>query len=149
MIIEILAWFTVVGLPILGLVAIWFLWRKLFPKTDDAPTPLHDLRYAHTAPPPEYVEPTVTVTTTNDTPEWNSIDEQSFMKEEEVDCRKIVEPGTRVWRVYRSEDHKNWIECEPTLTERSAVNYAEYVKSMYPGNLVQVTDPCGIILIHE
>ena len=54
MIISILAWFTVVGLPILGLVGIWLLWKKIFPKPIDPPAPLHDLRYAHTAPPPDY-----------------------------------------------------------------------------------------------
>lgn len=151
MIITILAWFTVVGLPILGLVGIWFLWKKIFPKPIDPPAPLHDLRYSHTAPPPDYVEPTVTMTTTKDMPDWTSIDEESFMTEEDpvVDCRKIVDPGTRVWRIYRSVDRIHWAECDPALTERAAANYADYIKRSNPEEFVRCNDPNGVILFYE
>lgn len=149
--ITFLAWFTVVGLPILGLVAIYFLWKKIFPKPIDPPKPLHDLRYSYTAPPPDYVEPTVTMTTTKDMPDWTSIDEQSFMEGgcADVDCNKIVDPGTRVWRIYRSADGIKWAECDPALTERAAANYADYIKRSNPQEYVRCNDPNGVILFYE
>ena len=151
--ITIMAWFTIVGLPILGLVGIWFLWRKFFSKPIDPPAPLKDLRYAWTAPPPDYVEPETTTTTTADdkVPEWTSIDEQSFMEDgtADVDCHKIVDPGTRVWRIYRSPDGIHWLECDPALTERAAANYADYIKRSNPEEYVRCNDPNGVILFYE
>lgn len=151
MIITILAWFTVVGIPLLLLLAgAWWLYNKV--KKEDAPAPLQDLQYAYTAPSPDYVEPTVTITTTNDMPEWTSIDEESFMNNEEepvVDCRKIVDAGTRVWRIYRSIDRIHWAECDPALTERAACNYADYIKRSNPEEFVRCDDPNGVILFYE
>jgi hypothetical protein len=91
------------------------------------------------------------MTTTNDIPDWTSIDEESFMTEEEpvVDCRKIVDPGTRVWRIYRSLDGVKWAECDPALTERAAANYADYIKRSNPQEYVRCNDPNGVILFYE
>ena len=152
MIIEILAWLTVVGLPVLclGLIA-WWAVRRTNRLSEAQPAPTHDLRYAWTAPPPGHVEPETTTTTTNDVPKWTSIDEQSFMEGgcADVDCRKIVDPGTRVWRIYRSVDGIQWAECDPALTERAAANYADYIKRSNPLEYVRCNDPNGVILFYE
>ena len=45
--IEVLAWLTVVGVPILSAFAIYYIWRKLFPSQPvDPPAPLKEIRVA-------------------------------------------------------------------------------------------------------
>ena len=109
--------------------------------------------YAHTDPPPGHVEPETTITTT-ECPEVTSIDKEGFDRvdddeDEVVDCRKLVDPGKRVYRIYRSDDHLQWIECEPALTERAACNYAQYMKIANPNQFVIAKDPEGLILFYE
>lgn len=142
-IVEVLAWLTVIGLPILALAGIaffviWWLRRK----------PIVSQPYSYTPPPPAWSETKTTITTTNETPEWTGVDENAF-SEDNVDCRKIVEAGTRVWRIYRSVDQQNWAECDPALTERSACNYATYIKRSNPDEYVRVNDPEGLIVSYE
>lgn len=141
--IEILAWFTVIGLPILLVGALVWLFIRWLQKT-----PIVSQPYAYTPPPPTWTEVKTTLTTTNDKPEVTSIAPEEEW-DAEVDCRKIVEAGTRVWRVYRSIDQQNWAECDPALTERAACNYATYIKRNNPEEYVRVNDPEGIIVSYE
>lgn len=138
MIMEILAWLTVIGIPlIISLISLygikWAIETKAGTRDKEySPSPLKEMK----------VESNI--------PEWTSIDEESFLQDEpEVDCRKIVDAGTRVWRIYRSVDRIHWAECDPALTERAACNYADYIKRSNPGEFVRCDDPNGVILFYE
>ena len=142
MVIEILAWLTVVGLPILllGLIA-WWAVRKT--KSISQP-------YSYT-PPPAWTETKTTTTTT--VPEITSIAPE---EEWEVQYPGESQPdefantaNLRVYRIYRSTDRKQWVECDPCLTERAACNYAAYIKANNPNEYVRCEDPDGMILSYE
>jgi hypothetical protein len=90
------------------------------------------------------------MTTTNDIPEWTSIDEEAWERDDmETSNDRTVEAGTRVWRIYRSVDRIHWAECDPALTERAACNYADYIKRSNPHEFVRCDDPNGVILFYE
>lgn len=124
MIMEILAWLTVIGLPSALIALIVYGIYCSFKRS--APSPLKDMKV--------------------ETPEWNSIDVESFLRE---DSDIPVQSGTRVWRIYRSADGINWVECDPALTERAACNYADYIKRSNPNDFVRCNDPNGITLFYE
>lgn len=139
--ITFLAWFTVIGIPLLVMLALaWWIYHHVtrdVTDDDDAPKPLHDLRYTYN-------------TTINNVPKWTSIDEESFLRDDMTTSNdRIVEAGTRVWRIYRSVDRIQWVECDPALTERAAANYADYIKRSNPEEFVRCDDPNGVILFYE
>jgi len=88
-------------------------------------------------------------------PEFTAVEQEGWRATGEdwdpsvIDCRKLVDPGTRVWRTYRSADGIHWSECEPALTERAACNYASYIKRSNPEEFVRCNDPNGVILFYE
>lgn len=127
MIIEILAWVSVLAIPAALLGIIIYGISRTFRKSS-APSALKDM----------IVE--------NSIPEWKSIDEASFLEEEEP---AKVEAGMRVYRIYRSVDRITWAECDPALTERAACNYADYIKRSNPNEFVRCEDPNGLILFYE
>jgi hypothetical protein len=150
MITEILAWLTVVGIPVLLFGAfLWWLYRITTRNTPKA-------NYVYTAPPPGYVQSTTTTTTTADDPKPEAetiskptyIDEESFLKDDDEEPVE-VEAGERVYRIYRSIDRVSWVECDPALTERAACNYADYIKRSNPKEFVRCDDPNGVILFYE
>lgn len=139
--IEILAWFTVVGLPVLVLAGVIWLFVRWLRKTKPISQP-----YSYTAPPPTWTETKTTITTTQDKPEVTSIAPE---EEWEPETDSPVDAGTRVWRIYRSVDRIRWVECDPALTERAACNYADYIKRSNPEEFVRCNDPNGVILFYE
>lgn len=137
--ITFLAWLTVVLPFFLIPLLLWWLIKKIPSETSTD--------YAHTAPPAGQIEPTVTMTTTAQ-PQWTSIDEESFLREDPPE-QKPVAAGIRVWRVYRSIDQQTWAECDPALTERAACNYATYIKRNNADEYVRVNDPEGMIVYYD
>lgn len=147
--IEVLAWLTVVGLPVLVLGAIaffvvWWLRRK----------PIVHQPYAHTPPPPAWTETKTTITTTQDPPNFADleIDEKDWDDKYPGESRGdefTNQANLRVYRVYRSTNRKEWVECDPVLTERAACNYAAYIKANNPKEYVRCEDPDGLILFYE
>lgn len=131
-----LAYLTVYGLPILGFGLIIYFWFKLYPW----------LKHVESNDPEDvyYDQPStlqnMTLATHIDEKEWDAA---------EIDCRKIVDAGTRVWRIYRSVDRIHWAECDPALTERAACNYADYIKRNNPEEFVRCNDPSGAIIFYE
>lgn len=147
--VEFLAWFTVVGLPILALtVVIWLLVRRLR-KTKPISQP-----YAYTPPPPAWTETKTTITTTQDPPNFADleIDEKDWDDKYPGETQQdefTNQANLRVYRVYRSTNRKEWVECDPVLTERAACNYAAYIKANNPKEYVRCEDPDGLILFYE
>ena len=141
--VEVLAWITVVGLPVLTLGAmaffvIWWLRRK----------PAVSQPYAYTPPPPTWQETKTTITTT--APEITGIDEESWNDDEpETQDELQNRADLQIYHVYRSVDRKTWVECDQCLTERAACNYAKYIKANNPHEYVKCEDPTGLILSYE
>jgi hypothetical protein len=75
-----------------------------------------------------------------------SIDPDDWENEEPT---QLTEAGSRVYRTYRSIDRRIWTECDLSLTERAACNYADYIKKNNPQEFVRCEDPNGLILFYE
>lgn len=145
--ITLAAWLTVLApFIIFGAVLIW-LFKKIPKNTPYEHNPLWNRPMWQSTETKTYKTPEAK-TEEPVCPEVTSIDKESF-EEEIVDCRKLVDPGKRVYRTYRSDDHVQWSECEPALTERAACNYAQYMKIANPNQFVIAKDPEGLILFYE
>lgn len=149
MIFTILAWLTVVGIPALILILIlWFLIKRITSSSPIAYSPVWNrpIWQQTTTETKTYSKPVKEP----EFPEITGVEKESFeVNNENVDCRKLTEPGTRVYRIYRSVDHTNWTECDPALTERAACNYAQYLKASNPNEFIRCNDPSGLILFYE
>lgn len=150
--IEFLAWFTVVGIPALLIIGLTIFAIRWFRRTKPISQP-----YAYTPPPPTWTETKTTITTTADPQEPPnfadlSIDEKEWDDEYPGETKPDEfkhSANLRIYRTYRSVDRKHWVECDPSLTERAACNYAAYIKANNPKEYVRCEDPDGLILFYE
>ena len=126
------------------LVLAYFIFSWVWKKTK---TPV--IQQPHSYIPSQSTLNVATTLTTTKAPEFPAnlhVNEEDWNTEEND---IPVSANERVYKITRSIDQKNWIECESALTERSACNYAAYLKLNNPREYVRVTDPDGLILFYE